>query len=367
MSIRRVRWPAGPVLATAVALVAAACADRGTAAPETDDRSASLQCSIPLSGLLPGGPGKDGIPALTDPELVTPASPDADYLANDDRVIGVRVGGRAFAIPLNIMWWHEVVNITAPDVFLAVTHCPLTGSTLAFDRAAVGNAELGVSGLLFKNNLVMYDRTGDESLWPQMLRGARCGSRDGTDLDMYPVIETTWAWWQVLHPETRVVSSRTGYGRDYTRYPYGDYAEPNNSQTLFPMPPLDTRRPPKERVLGIAVDEGGIGFPFGALADAGIRVAEHVTVGGRPVVVLWDGRGQAAMAFESTNEGESLTFDAVDHGFRDRQTGSLWRVDGRAVSGPRAGDRLEPVPEAYVAYWFAWAEFQPDAALWEAP
>ena len=43
---------------------------------------------------------------------------------------------------------------------LAVTYCPLTGSSMVFRREVVNGVEFGVSGLLFKNNLVMYDRTG---------------------------------------------------------------------------------------------------------------------------------------------------------------------------------------------------------------
>lgn len=44
------------------------------------------------------------------------------------------------------------MNLRIGERDLAVTHCPLTGSSLVFDRAAIGGAELGVSGLLFKNN-----------------------------------------------------------------------------------------------------------------------------------------------------------------------------------------------------------------------
>ncbi|HWP37185.1 MAG TPA: DUF3179 domain-containing (seleno)protein, partial [Gemmatimonadales bacterium] len=79
-------------------------------------------------------------------------------------------------------------------------------------------------------------------------RGARCGTRMGTDLDMIPVIEMTWEGWVTLYPTTRVVSSETGFLRDYNAYPYGNYDEPDNASLLFPMPRVDTRRPPKEHV-----------------------------------------------------------------------------------------------------------------------
>ena len=167
---------------------------------------------------------KDGMPALSDPELVDAGDPVASYLRGTDRVIGLEVEGEYIAFPHNILWWHEIVNMN--DVGLAVTYCPLTGSSMVFRRDAANGAEFGVSGLIFQNNLVMYDRSPSgevETLWPQMLAGARCGPREGRKLTMAPALEIEWEEWVALHPETKVVSGATGYSRDYTLYPYGNY------------------------------------------------------------------------------------------------------------------------------------------------
>jgi hypothetical protein len=227
----------------------------------------ALECTIPKSLIFDGGPGKDGIPALSNPRLVRIDDPGAQYLREEDRVIGLLVDGQPIAVPLNIEWWHEIVNFDLGSRHLAVSHCPLTGSSLVFDRAAAENGTFGVSGLLFMNNLIMYDRGTAESFWPQMLRGARCGPKTGTDLLMFPALEMTWTGWKSLHPDTKVVSSETGVARDYRVYPYGNYDQPDNPSLLFPMPAgIDQRRPPKERVLGIPQGpDGGIALPFGAL------------------------------------------------------------------------------------------------------
>lgn len=87
-------------------------------------------CSIPTSQIFNGGPGKDGIPALTEPELVAVGASGTEYLRDDDRVIGLALEGEVLAIPLNILWWHEIVNLRVGDRDLAITHCPLTGSSL---------------------------------------------------------------------------------------------------------------------------------------------------------------------------------------------------------------------------------------------
>jgi hypothetical protein len=315
-------------------------------------------CTVPTSEIFTAGP-KDGIPALTNPVMVGPDDPRASYLLPDDRVIGLTVGDEVVAIPLNILWWHEIVNLDLEGRRLAVTHCPLTGSSLVFDRGSRGGVEFGVSGLLYRNNLVMYDRAAPESLWPQMSRGARCGSNAGEPLTMYPAVEMTWEGWRTLHPETGVVGSETGYSRSYTVYPYGDYDVPDNIELLFQME-IDPRRPPKERVLGIP---GRTAYPFGELVQLGdVGVTFDFDF-----VVMWDGRRDAATAFRRTVGEQMLTFRSEGGAIVDLETGSVWRVDGLAIDGPLEGERLPMIPEAYVAYWFAWATFEPSTSLWEAP
>ena len=66
-----------------------------------------------------------------------------------------------------------------------------------------------------------------------MSRGARCGPLDGAPLPMFPSTEMGWDAWRELHPETLVVSGELGFGRDYRLYPYGDYEDINNPETLF--------------------------------------------------------------------------------------------------------------------------------------
>ena len=320
------------------------------------------------------GAAKDGIPALSNPNLIPADHRDVDYLLPTDRVIGIEIDGEYLAFPHNVLWWHEIANM---DEFgLAVTYCPLTGSSMVFHRGIVGGDEFGVSGVLFKNNLVMYDRAGpsvEESLWPQMLAGARCGPSGGQDLAMYPALEIEWADWVALHPDTRVLSGATGFERDYTRYPYGDYEVEDNIATLDPLDEFDDRRPPKERVLGIPYrDGGGIAFPFGALRSVGDLAAIQATVGSAdeasalsvPIVVFWDSRAAAAMAYGTSIAGQSLTFEVRDGTFVDLETGSQWSIEGKALSGPFVGKSLDKIAEAYVSFWFAFSTFYPNPVLW---
>ena len=74
---------------------------------------------VPEGEILSGGPPKDGIPAILEPEFV-PAD-KAGYLEPDDQVIGVVIGNQARAYPIKILNWHEAVNDTVSDQPLVVT------------------------------------------------------------------------------------------------------------------------------------------------------------------------------------------------------------------------------------------------------
>ncbi|MFC7137337.1 DUF3179 domain-containing (seleno)protein [Halobaculum litoreum] len=119
-----------------------------------------------------GGPGKDGIPSVDDPQF---AAADEVSLAADDVVFGYAGADDVTAYPQSVLVWHEVVNDTLDGTPVAVTYCPLTGTAMGFER---GETTFGVSGRLVNNNLVLYDRATD-SRWPQVLATAVSGPHEG--------------------------------------------------------------------------------------------------------------------------------------------------------------------------------------------
>ena len=85
------------------------------------------------------------------------------------------------------------MNLRRGSQDVAITYCPLTGSSISFDRAGIGGQELRVSGLLQDNNPVMFDKSDDESLWGQMSALGICGSARGRALPSVQSIETSFA------------------------------------------------------------------------------------------------------------------------------------------------------------------------------
>lgn len=342
-----------------------------TRSSDPGEQTGALTCGMDSRYLALGAAAKDGIPAVDNPQWVVPDHPtDLWYLSDSDRVVGFSVSDQAYAVPVNILWYHEITNATIEypggAIDLAITHCPLTGSSMVFDRSAAGGAELGVSGILYQSNLVLYDRNTGESLWPQMLGEARCGPALGAVLPLHPSIEMTWEGWVSLYPDTRVLASPRGAGGPYDANPYAGYDAPN-AEFTFPMPPLDDRLPAKERVLGV----GGTGsvswaFSFSSLTDQGAYAAVDRSFGtaAARAVVLWDRERGAASAYSSEVDGAVLNFRTSIDGIFDIETGSRWNVDGLAIEGPLTQTRLERVGMSYVAYWGAWEAFFPLTQIW---
>jgi hypothetical protein len=356
-------------LVSGVSFFALACGGEGpTTGRLLEDPSDSFQCDLNPAFFASGGVSRDAIPALTDPRMVRPENAaELAYLDKDDRVVGIMLDGQPIAIPHNILYHHEIVNLNGANTRAALTYCPLTGSALAFDRAAIDGAEFGVSGLLYQSNLIMYDRNADDSLWPQMFGEARCGPRSGTKIPRVPTYEMTWRAWEQLHPQTVVVSQDTGFERNYTASgnPYRGYEE--SSTYWFDMPAADPRRHPKERVLGIPYATGvdAVAFPFGEMEQAGERLVIETMVGGEEAIVLWDAGAQSAAAFRPFVGDQRVRLGVSGASFQDEESGTLFQVDGLARVGPLAGQRLEPIEDSFIAFWRAWTAFHPSTALWQ--
>jgi hypothetical protein len=271
--------------------------------------------SIPVREILRGGPPRDGIPALDDPRTV--AAGEAPW-ADDERVIGVALGTEARAYPLAILVWHELVNDTLGGRPILVSYCPLCGTGIVFERTIAGAVQrFGVSGLLYKSDLLMFDRSS-ESLWSQIEARAVSGPRLGERLVLVRARLETWGRWRARHPQTTALSADTGHARDYANPPYGDYA--TSERLVFPAP-RDARYHPKMPVVGLRAPDGTSRVYPAAEVERSGGTAEG-RFGGGPVRVRWDAEGS--------------TFD---------------------VEAPVGVEVIE-------GFWFAWAAFHPETEVY---
>jgi len=220
-----------------------------------------------LEAAVSGGPPKDGIPALTDPDFI----PLADWPFNDT-ILTIVLQSETDDVkvyPYNILTWHEIVNDTSGKTPVAVTFCPLCGSAIVFNRTLPDGSitTFGVTGSLLESNMIMYDRT-TESLWQQSTGAALAGTHSGATLDLVPMQLMMIKEAITLYPEAQVLSAETGHSRNYTRNPYAGYDEQHDAYYFVPST-VDTSIPPKTIVVVARIDATPVALPWVALKEVG--------------------------------------------------------------------------------------------------
>lgn len=236
--------------------------------PNTDFETTSVESWVEI---LSGGPPKDGIPALTDPDFHAVA--DEDKLSDREPVITVEIEGTApRAYPIRYLTWHEIVNDTIGGIPVAVTFCPLCNSGITFDRRTpAGTLNFGVSGKLRNSDMIMFDRE-TESWWQQAIGEAIVGKLTGTELQTLPSWMESWEKFRDRNPDGMVMD-QPSFRRNYGSNPYVQY------DSLFrpflfsgELPPHDI--PALVRVVRV----GDRAWPMTRLAEEGTVTEAGITL-----------------------------------------------------------------------------------------
>lgn len=268
-----------------------------------------------------------GIPPIDSPTFESVSAAD-QYLNDDGEGLDVELDGTHRFYPYQILVWHEVVNDQIGDTPVLVSYSPLTDTGMAYVRedSDGGTLSFAASGLLWNDNAILTDgRSG--SHWVQAYGTAVDGDLSGTQLAPLLARSMTWSDWKAAFPRGEVMTRETGATRDYTRNPYGNYAE--GPAVWYPLTAIDPRLEAKEIVYAVRMGDQRAAYPEAALRRVG-TVRE--TIGGVPVEVAFD---------------------------EDLGTARAWRLE-------LDGDRGDEVPVTR-GFWFLWAAAFPDIPLYELP
>jgi hypothetical protein len=330
--------------------------------------------TIDYESILSGGPPRDGIPSIDDPQFVDQAAA-ASWLVDNEPVIALEIDGDARAYPLQVITWHEIVNDTVGGVPVVVTFCPLCNSALVFDRRFGDEVfEFGVSGLLRNSDLIMYDRT-TESLWQQFTGEGIVGDLAGEQLTFLPSSLVSFADFKAAFPEGVVLSRETGFNRAYGRNPYAGYDSIGSNPFLF-RGPTDGRLQAVERVVTVSLAGQGIdiAYPLTLLSEQGVI---NDSQGSQDLVIFHTGGTSSALGagviaegedvgatgvFDPNLDGQKLTFSKEGRHIVDAESGSTWNVLGQAIDGRLEGQSLQPIVHGD-HFWFSWAAFKPDTII----
>ncbi len=260
------------------------------------------------------------IAAIDNPEVASVE--ETTWLADDDVIFGVEINGETRAYPRQIMEVREMVNDTLGGRDFGMPYCTLCGSAQVFFTDEVPDGVerpiLRTSGLLIRSNKVMFD-VESRSVFDTFTGEAVTGplADEGVQLDQATVLVTTWGEWKESNPDTTVLIEEDSLGQNFDFRNNRDADGP-----IFAVGNVDPRLPIQEDVIGVITEDGStIAFPSNASREA-LEAGETVELDG--VTLELDGGGLKS-------------FDA----------------DGEEIV-------------SHQAFWFAWSQFHPDTAVWEA-
>jgi len=297
------------------------------------------------------------------PPLNDPVWTDVyDHVRDEDPVLGLYLGRRAWALPWWIMRRPHVANLAFDNRPVLVTLCPICSSASAF------RAEVETQRLVFRlrgqyNGTMLLADTSTDSLWSPFTGVALAGAMRGATLERLPLSQCLWGEWLAMHPTTMVLfaepASREGLG---TASPGSPGVPPGMCATL--VRPIDKRLPHNTLVLGVENGANARAYPLEALARIGPVLND--SLGGAQMVVRCRPGTLQALAFRRRVGDRVLDFGYSEtRGVYDEQTGSLWNEMGEAVSGSLTGTQLVYL-ESGVGEWYEFAAFHPGTEIFEA-
>ncbi|HKL32870.1 MAG TPA: DUF3179 domain-containing protein [Tangfeifania sp.] len=320
----------------------------------------------------------DGIPPIDSPKFWEKEKATENYFEHEP-VISVEIKGDAKAYPLSVLMFHEIVNDEINGVPFSATYCPLCNAALVFDRRLEYEGkeyllDFGVSGMLRNSDLVMWDRQ-TESWWQQFLGEALVGELTGAQLEIIPSMVISLAEFFESYPDGLVLSTETGHFRKYGTNPYTSYDNLENEQPRLFQGKVDERLPAMERVIDIEVDGKFKIYPLSEISEQQVVNDEFR---GQPVVFFHTQKTVSVLdenniskskqvgsvtVFDPLVAGNKLTFKKTKKGFIDNETGSVWSITGKCISGELEGKELRPVPHGN-HFAFAWFAFHPDSEIY---
>jgi hypothetical protein len=279
---------------------------------------------------------------------------------------GEGFGGRVKGKPVMLAYCTLCGSGILYDVTLpSLSYTDTTGKLVELGETVL---EFGSTGMLMRSNKLMYDRLTD-TVWNALTGTPAFGAlaTSNIELPLLPVVVTDWASWLAQHPDTSVLSLRTGYQRDYSNgAAYRQYF--NSPNLMFPVWQQNTETHDlKDMVFGLRLDGIAKAYPLDILIAESLT---HDTIGATQVLLVtqpaptrnfFEPGGAAVRAYAVGDRRFSVGV-AADELIAD--DGTNWQITEDALIAPN-GDTVPRLP-GHLAFWFGWFSFFPDTLVYGA-
>jgi hypothetical protein len=258
------------------------------------------------------------------------------------------------------MDWHEMANDVVGGVPVALAYCTLCGSAILYRTDVASQPQpivFGSSGFLYRSNKLMYDHATN-SLWNQFTGRPVVGELTGSgiELEVLPLVTTSWEKWREKHPTSKVLDVDTGFDRTYKKgAAYGQYFA--SSKLMFPVAVSNKSLKTKQEIFALRITGAEKAWPLSAFKNG--RVIND-RAGVIALVVIGDADTRSVRAYRSGGRSFQRVGDDLNEVSSEAV---LWRVEEDALHSP-SGETLARLP-GHLAYWFAWDNYLGDAEVFD--
>lgn len=299
---------------------------------------------------IQGTPNKSLFPDITNPNFLVVSK--ETNIQDSDIVASFHVGDDYRAYPLKYILFHHIVNDKFGKKPVLISFCGICNSAAAYNSTLDGETlSFGVLGVLYLNNLVMYDRNSD-SWWTQITGEAISGKYKGKKLTLLPGMELIkFSEFKKTHPKGKVLQPIAQYASSYELY---------NPNQFYETEPESQSR---DQVVGIEIREKSRAYK---ITDVREKKIINESLNGWSLLIVSgpnDGGVRIFRRFIEENE-RILDFELKDGNLVDKQTNSTWNFNGEATKGELKGTTLDK-PKYLELYLFAWKDFYPKTLLYK--
>ncbi len=174
--------------------------------------------------------------------------------------------------------------------------------------------EFGISGLLYKSNVLLYDRKkkdSRESLWSQIELRAIAGpaAQKGLTMKLLPSRLVSWKTWKSNHPNGKVLSNETGYQLNYSENRFEDYH--SSKSTYFTVKQLRShdRLNTKDMMVVVRTKNSWKGYPVKELIkEIGGSGSMTDTISGQQILIRVSSDKNVTVTYPDRSEGPPVSY-----------------------------------------------------------
>lgn len=295
---------------------------------------------VDINDIIHFGTEKDKIKSIDKPEFVELQN---SHLHEEDIVLAYMYKDVVHVYPMDIMEAHEIVNDSIDDNYFAITHCPLTNSSIAWNRKIQGEVHsFGISGMLYKENLIPYDRE-TASHWSQMLSICINGEQMGENALSSFLVRTKFLTIMQSFPDALVLNHENCDSNSCDIGIKSTKDEPVDGNTNDNV--IDS-----VRYFGVVKGKTATLLPLTNITD-NVSISNFI-ISQKQHIRVASKNYDVHLVFES--EGKSFTpiQDSLPIIMKDDE-GNYYNIFGVVISGDNLGYRLNS-QNSFYAHTFAW-------------